>query len=451
MWRCTLRLILALLLGGSGAALAASPSLPPLQPLALSAPVLDAAQGQHHVRMATLGDGRLVVAYSQGYAAGCGLFDRCRHYPQTWHLVADRSGLVAGPLRSWPELDVKPGINNYSRHPFNAISAGDGQSVLVGLSHSSHNSDGGHYLRIDGTGQVLSRAGGVDAFGAGVCAMRRDTIAFVVWSDPSSAGYAWFGPDDRLRSLVNLGGYRYNFSGTTELNCGYSAALGADFAVIVREVESSHFGVVLYRADKPRWTVIGAEARARWPMKGRPCCGEMVSQGDTGVIFARGVGPDGRRSIFFLRYRITRNGISFVDSEPRPVPLSPDLEGLDSAAVAGGEGRYYVLLFEAGKGRQLLRVLSLDFATATLRDVAQPQEAGGLSLNTPRNYYAESQNEEAFRMALACDGSLYVGGAFDDGKGLGQLRVFSLPVAGGSCRPARTVGGSPARAPGRAP
>ncbi|MEN9705642.1 MAG: hypothetical protein RLZZ393_1521, partial [Pseudomonadota bacterium] len=217
---------------------------------------LDADEGQHHVRLAGLRDGRVVVAYAQGYAAGCGLFDRCRHYPETWHFVAARNGVVVAPSRTWPTLDLKPGINNYSRRPFNALATGDGHTAVVGLAHSSHNSDGAHFVRIDASGRVISRAGGVAAFGSQVCTMGQDVVVFVVWSDPSSAGYVWFGDGNAATGEANLGGYGYNFPGTVDATCGYSAVLGSRFALLAREVEASHVGLALHRIGTTRWTPV---------------------------------------------------------------------------------------------------------------------------------------------------------------------------------------------------
>ena len=418
--------------------------LPVLRPIVSAAPGLkglDAAHGQHQVRLATLRDSRTVVVYAQGYPVGCKLFDACKQYPQTWHFVADTQGLRHGPFRTWPELDVRPNLNNYSRVPDKAVSYRDGEFVVVGLAHSSHNQGGGNFLRIDGQGRVLSRTGGVEGFGSRVCALGRDLVSFLVWSDPASAGYAWFEDAARLKDVVNLGGYGYNFPGTQDFTCGTSATLGGRFSLVVREVTASHFGFMLYRAEGPRWSAVGSEVRVPWSVTGQPCCGNLVVGDDTGIVLAKGVGTDGRRALHYLRFRLTAAGVVPLDVTPRALPLTNDSEHLDSSLVYGGGGQYFLALYEGGQAaagrpknrRQALRILALDFAKGEFTDLVRPYEDDRWSQNAPLGFYANSMNENSLSASLACDGTLYVGAAFDNGRGLGLLRLFALPVGRAVC------------------
>lgn len=166
---------------------------------------------------------------------------------------------------------------------------------------------------------------------------------------------------------------------------------------------------------------------------------------DRGVVIFRNAAEDGRLNLFYARFRITAEDVVLVDEVPRQMPKSPDYEGLDGAVV-DGDGRFYLALYQAGESaaghppnhRQAVRFYALDFETGALKEFAPAFEDGNWSGTPPLSYYATSLNLEAFSLAKSCDGTLYVGGAVDGGKGPSVLKIFSLPLrepAANACVP----------------
>jgi hypothetical protein len=413
---------------------------------------LEPARGQRYVRLAPLADGRVVALYTLDYPLNCGLLKPCKRQAEVWHLVLDRRGIVAAPSRSSAELDAKPGLNSGTILSGPGTPYGDGLSAVFALGHSSHNAGGAHFIRIDGAGRVVGRGGGEGAYFNSACALGKDVIVATAWVDPITNGYVWYeNGSTAAATTVNLGGYGYNYDGHQAFTCGASAALGGNFALLLRKQSGSHVGFSLYRAPYKHWAMVGEEVRlpvSHLPIA-RTLFGGGVSVGDDrGVVMFRDASVEGRRNMFYARFRITPKGIVLRDATPRPMPVSPHYEGIDGNLTYGGNGHFYVALYQAGESmagqppnhRQAVRFYALDFETGELKEFAEPYEDGNWSGSPPLSYYAESLNLEAFSLAKSCDGNLYVGGAVDGGKGPSVMKVFSLPLrepATTACVPVR--------------
>ena len=391
---------------------------------------LDAAIGQTRLRMAPLADGRVVAVYAQGYARDCGLLGLCKNHPEVWHLVFDRKGVVVPPARTVPDWDELDGLNSTTFAP--GVGAGvaydGGRSVLFAMAHSSHNKLSGRFVRIDGEGKVLARVGGEGSYTQAVCALGRDVVVDSYWVDPVTSGYAWYGAGHRLEAVVNLGGYGYNYEGRSDLVCGSSRALGSPYALMLRKDLRSHIGLSLYRVPGKRWSLVGEEAKlplSRLLVARSQWAGGLAVGDDRGVVLFLDGAPDGRRNLFYARFRLTSRGIVLVDKASRTLPTSPAFEGLDGAVTYGNDGRFYIALYQAGDSaaglprnrRQAIRLYSLDFDSDALRELATLHEDARWSGRPPLTYYGMSQNMESFSVVKSCDGNLYVGAPIDGGQG----------------------------------
>ena len=421
--------------------LSATPSLRGLEP----------ARGQRLVRLAPLADGRVIALYTRGFPRGCALLKPCREQAEIWHLVFNAQGLAAGPFRTVPELDAMPGLNTGTIISGRGAVLPDGQSAVFTLGHSSHNTGGGHFVRIDREGRVLARGGGEGSYSPAVCPLGRDLIVSAMWVDPVTHGYLWYEDGKTLTATVNLGGYGYNYDGRSDFICGPSAALGGNFALLLRKQPRSHVGLSLYRVPGKRWSLVGTELRL--PVSGSRSVrglygGGLAVEDDRGVVMFRDASADGRLNLFYARFRITAEGLVWVDGRPQPLPVSQDVEGLDGNLVPGGRGRFYLALYQGGESAagqpvnrsQRIRFYGLAFDSGRLTEIAAPYEDRNWSARPPLSYYAETLNLEAFSLATSCDGRLYVGGAIDGGKGPSILKVFSIPLrepATSACVPAR--------------
>ena len=408
---------------------------------------LEPVRGQRHVGLVPLADGRVLALYTVGYAEHCSLLGTCKQHSEVWHLVFDQRGLLVKPRQTWPELDAKPSLNSGSLIAGQGSSYLDGRSAVFGLGHSSHNSGGGYFVRINGEGDVLWRAGGEGSYpGRNVCVLGENVATPALWVDPVTHGYLWYERGAKLTATVNLGGYGYNYHGVWEMVCGASAALKSDFALLVRKEPRSHVGFSLYRAPGKQWNVVGDEVRL--PVSPLPSAKYLASGGvavgdDRGVVLYRdSVSADGRKNLYFARFRITPTGVVLIDKSPRPMPDSLALEGLDGSVLYGGRSLFHIALYQAGNSaagqpvnrRQLIRFYGLDFESGRLTEIAAPYQDQNWSGKPPIDYYANNPNEDSFSMARSCDGNLYVGGAVDGGKGPTVLKIFSIPVGSPTCR-----------------
>ena len=407
-------------------------------------PGLDTTLGQRRVRLAPFRNGRVAVAFAQGYSVNCGLFSGCSDRPTSWHLVVDGAGAVSAPQRTWADLDTKPGINTGTTFPATGDTFGDGSNVVFALSHSGHNSLGGNFVRMDSDGNVLARLGGTGSYGADACVIGTDVILSSLWVDPVTNGMQWWTGGNTLAGTSNFGGYGYNYNASQALGCGRSLAMGGPYAIIARMMPASHVGLTLYSAPGPTWTQVGTEVRlptasaGAWPKFQN---GRMDSGDDKVVVLFRDAAADGRVNLYFGRYRITASGLQLLDATPIPIAASAAFEGLDGAVTYGGDGMFYVALYQAGTSasgqptntRQAVSAYRLDFDSGQLTLLAPAYEDGNWTNVAPLDYYGASANVESYSIVKSCDGALYIGGGVDSGAGRTLLKVFRLVVEPATC------------------
>ena len=419
-------------------------ALTPLVSASDSISGLELAPGQRKVRVAGFKDGRVAVTYSRGYPINCGLFSGCTEQGTTWHMIVDGSGIAVNPQRSWTELDSRAGLNSGTIFPSGGRAFGDGSSVIFSMSHSSHNSMGGNFLKMNSEGAILATNGGSGSYSTDACVIGTDLVLSALWVDPVSNGMQWWTGGSTLATTVNFGGYGYNYNALQNIACGTSSAMGGNYAIIVRKQPAVAVGFTLYSAPGPIWTQIGSETR----LPATTARGEIMYAGgiatgdDTGVIMFRDASAaDNRVNMYYARFRITASGIVLIDSTPQPVFTSAQYEGLDGTVTYGGSGIYYLTVFHGGRAasgqptntRQAVRAYSLDFSTGGLNLLAPAYEDGNWTTAPVLDFYGNSANVEGFSSITSCDGNLYIGGAVDNGTGRSTLKVFKVPVGPASC------------------
>ncbi|MEN9706037.1 MAG: hypothetical protein RLZZ393_1916 [Pseudomonadota bacterium] len=404
---------------------------------------LEPSTGQRRIRLAPLDDGRVIAMYTLGYPAGCALFTPCRKQGQVWHMVLDSRGIVVPPRQTVPDLDARRDFNSLQYISMNGARYADGMSAVFGLGHSSHNENGGRFVFVDREGRVLRQGGGHGAYQAEVCPVGRDIIVSTPFVDPVTIGYQWYDRGETLAATVNLGGYGYNYEGNQSLTCGHSPALGGPFGLLALLQPKSHLGLSLYRIVGNRFILVSPEVRVpRAPLRAPRVVRELsVATGDDlGVAVFDETMTDGRQNIAYVRFRLTAKGIELLDRRPQPIAVSPDYEALDAGVTYGGKGRFNLAVYQAGESasgqpanhRQAVRKYSLEAASGGLSEIANYEDARW-SGQPPLSFYADSFNGAAFSLVVSCEGTLYVGGAIDGGKGPSVLRIWGMPVAAPSC------------------
>jgi len=403
-----------------------------------SVPGLERDVGQRAIRLVPFSNGRLAITFARGYSLNCQLFNpgTCFENTTTWHAIIDKSGLVVVPQRTWPELDNDTQINNASIAPGIGRPYGADASAIFAMNHSGHNSNGGNFVKISPDGSVVSRQRGNGSYLSEVCVLSQDLLVSSLYVDPVTNAVQWWNQTSSLSGSLNLGGYGFNYPALQNLGCGVSQALGGNYGLIVRKRPGVGIGFTLYSAPNPIWTKVGSEVILPTNLSsGQYLYGGGLETGDdTGVIMFRDVAPDGRRNMFYSRFRLTSAGIQLVDSRPKQIVSSLSTEGLDGAITYGGNGKYYLAVYQAGDSgqgqtinrKQTVQAFSLDFFSNELRTLGDSYQDSNWTGAAIKDVNGNYTNVESFSVAKSCDGNLYIGGSIDGGSGRTVLRIFKV-------------------------
>jgi hypothetical protein len=228
-----------------------------------------------------------------------------------------------------------------------------------------------------------------------------------------------------------------------DILCGFSQALQGPYVLLASSRRQQYVELQLFRAPGADWTPVGPPVRVSANPRGfwNTTPVGIALGDDMGVLLLTDKAADGRDNLYHARFRVTAGGLEVLDEQPRTLFVSPRYEGRDGAVTYGGDGRFYLATYHAGRPaageppnhRQSIRSFALDFREGSLQVLAPVWEDERWSATPVRGYYSDDLLIANFSIAKSCDGAVYLAGAVDNGEGRGLLKLFRIPVGPASC------------------